>query len=89
MEMKRIVVLLSLIFAYTCVFSITSKLPSFVISTLSITSFSSADKILALLYFVLLNERPKPKGKGMMLAGDTDKELAQDLLIRLKKKHVI
>ena len=32
---------------------------------------------------------PKPKGKGMMLAGDTDKELAQDLLIRLKKKHVI
>ncbi|MBQ8563799.1 MAG: electron transfer flavoprotein subunit beta/FixA family protein, partial [Firmicutes bacterium] len=32
---------------------------------------------------------PKPKGKGMMLAGDTEKELAQDLLIRLKKKHVI
>ena len=32
---------------------------------------------------------PKPKGKGTMLAGDTEKELAQDLLIRLKKKHVI
>ena len=37
----------------------------------------------------LLPHTPKPKGKGMMLAGDTDKELAQNLLIRLKKKHVI
>ena len=32
---------------------------------------------------------PKPKGKGMMLAGDTEKDLAKDLLIRLKDKHVI
>ncbi|MCB6992855.1 electron transfer flavoprotein subunit beta/FixA family protein [bacterium 210820-DFI.6.37] len=32
---------------------------------------------------------PKPKGKGMMLEGDTEKDLAKDLLIRLKQKHVI
>ena len=32
---------------------------------------------------------PKPKGKGMMLEGDTDNELAKNLLINLKKKHVI
>ncbi len=32
---------------------------------------------------------PKPKGKGMMLEGDTEKDLAKDLLIRLKDKHVI
>ena len=32
---------------------------------------------------------PKPKGKGMMLEGDTEKDLAKNLLIRLKQKHVI
>ncbi len=32
---------------------------------------------------------PKPKGKGMMLEGDTEKDLAKDLIIRLKQKHII
>lgn len=32
---------------------------------------------------------PKPKGKGMMLEGDTEKDLAKGLLIKLKQKHVI
>jgi len=32
---------------------------------------------------------PKPKGQGMMLDGDTEKDLAKNLLIQLKKKHAI
>ncbi len=32
---------------------------------------------------------PKPKGKGMILEGDTEKDLAKELLIRLKQKHAI
>jgi electron transfer flavoprotein beta subunit len=32
---------------------------------------------------------PKPKGKGIVVEGDTDKELATNLLIGLKGKHVI
>ena len=32
---------------------------------------------------------PKPKGKGVMLEGDTENDLAKDLLVNLKKKHVI
>jgi electron transfer flavoprotein beta subunit len=32
---------------------------------------------------------PAPKGKGIVIEGDTDKELADKLLINLKKKHVI
>jgi electron transfer flavoprotein beta subunit len=32
---------------------------------------------------------PAPKGKGIIIEGDTDKELADRLLINLKKKHVI
>ena len=32
---------------------------------------------------------PKPKGKGVMLDGDSEKDLAKNLLINLKKKHVI
>ena len=32
---------------------------------------------------------PKPKGKGMMLDGDSEKDLAKNLLIKLKEKHVI
>ncbi len=32
---------------------------------------------------------PKPKGKGVMLEGDTEKELAASLLVNLKQKHAI
>lgn len=32
---------------------------------------------------------PKPKGKGIVLEGDTDKDVAKNLLIGLKGKHVI
>ncbi len=32
---------------------------------------------------------PKPKGKGIMLSGDTDKEVATELLVHLKQKHAI
>ncbi|MCR4712738.1 MAG: electron transfer flavoprotein subunit beta/FixA family protein [Clostridia bacterium] len=32
---------------------------------------------------------PKPKGKGTMLEGDTDKELAEKLVGSLKQKHII
>lgn len=32
---------------------------------------------------------PKPKGKGVILAGDTPKEVADKLIVSLKKKHVI
>ena len=32
---------------------------------------------------------PKPKGKGVMLDGDSEKDLAKKLLIQLKHKHVI
>lgn len=32
---------------------------------------------------------PDPKGKGMMIEADTEKELAQKLLIQLKTKHAI
>jgi len=32
---------------------------------------------------------PVPKGKGEMLEGDTEKDLADKLLIGLKKKHAI
>ncbi|WP_130862621.1 electron transfer flavoprotein subunit beta [Bacilliculturomica massiliensis] len=32
---------------------------------------------------------PKPKGKGVMLEGDTDGELAQHLVDDLKRKHII
>ncbi|MDR0357807.1 MAG: electron transfer flavoprotein subunit beta/FixA family protein [Clostridiales Family XIII bacterium] len=32
---------------------------------------------------------PAPKGKGVMIDGDTEKELADKLLIGLKSKHVI
>ena len=32
---------------------------------------------------------PKPKGKGTMLDGDTEKDIAQKLVGSLKKKHVI
>jgi len=32
---------------------------------------------------------PKPKGKGTMLSGDTEKDVAQKLVGSLKKKHVI
>ena len=32
---------------------------------------------------------PKPKGKGTMLKGDTEKDVAKQLLVTLKKKHVI
>ncbi len=32
---------------------------------------------------------PAPKGKGVMLEGDTDKDIAKNLLINLKGKHVI
>lgn len=32
---------------------------------------------------------PAPKGKGIMLEGDTDKELADKLVITLKAKHAI
>jgi electron transfer flavoprotein alpha/beta subunit len=32
---------------------------------------------------------PKPKGKGTMLEGDTEKEVAEKLVIALKKKHII
>lgn len=32
---------------------------------------------------------PKPKGKGEMLDGDTEKEIAEKLVIGLKSKHVI
>ncbi len=32
---------------------------------------------------------PKPKGKGVTLTGDTDNDVAKDLIIRLKKKHII
>ena len=32
---------------------------------------------------------PRPKGKGVMLEGDTEKDLAADLIGRLKAKHII
>ncbi|MCI7304007.1 MAG: electron transfer flavoprotein subunit beta [Clostridiales Family XIII bacterium] len=32
---------------------------------------------------------PKPKGKGVIVEGDTEKDLAKNLLIGLKGKHVI
>ena len=32
---------------------------------------------------------PAPKGKGIMIEGDGEKELARNLLINLKAKHVI
>ncbi|MDX9872450.1 MAG: electron transfer flavoprotein subunit beta, partial [Clostridia bacterium] len=32
---------------------------------------------------------PAPKGKGMMITADTEKEAAQKLLIQLKAKHAI
>ena len=32
---------------------------------------------------------PKPKGKGVTVEGDTEKDLAKNLLIGLKGKHVI
>ena len=32
---------------------------------------------------------PKPKGKGVMLEGDTEKELAEKLVGSLKQKHII
>jgi electron transfer flavoprotein, beta subunit len=32
---------------------------------------------------------PKPKGKGVTLDGDTEKDIAKTLLINLKKKHII
>ena len=32
---------------------------------------------------------PKPKGKGTMLEGDSEKEVAQKLIVALKKKHLI
>ena len=32
---------------------------------------------------------PKPKGAGQMVAGDTDKELAVNLLVGLKEKNII
>ena len=32
---------------------------------------------------------PKPKGKGTMLEGDSEKEVAQKLIVALKKKHII
>ena len=32
---------------------------------------------------------PKPKGKGVTLEGDTEKDIAKTLLINLKKKHII
>ena len=38
------------------------------------------------MYLVLT---PAPKGKGIMIEGDGEKELARNLLINLKAKHVI
>ena len=32
---------------------------------------------------------PKPKGKGVLVEGDTEKDIAKNLLIGLKGKHVI
>lgn len=32
---------------------------------------------------------PKPKGKGVMIDGDSEKDIAKNLLINLKGKHVI
>lgn len=32
---------------------------------------------------------PAPKGKGVIVEGDTDKELADNLLVGLKSKHII
>ena len=32
---------------------------------------------------------PVPKGRGIMISGDSDKALAKSLLIKLKDKHVI
>ncbi len=32
---------------------------------------------------------PVPKGKGQIIEADTEKELAQKLLINLKAKHII
>jgi electron transfer flavoprotein beta subunit len=32
---------------------------------------------------------PKPKGQGEMLAGDTEKEVVEKLLVGLKSKHII
>ncbi len=32
---------------------------------------------------------PRPKGKGSMVAGDTEAEIATNLIVSLKKKHII
>ncbi|MBE6030069.1 MAG: electron transfer flavoprotein subunit beta/FixA family protein [Clostridiales bacterium] len=32
---------------------------------------------------------PRPKGKGVMLTGETEKDLAADLIARFKAKHII
>ena len=32
---------------------------------------------------------PKPKGKGEMLEGDSDKDIAEKLVGSLKQKHII
>lgn len=32
---------------------------------------------------------PKPKGKGITVSGDTEKEIAKNLLVDLKKKHIV
>ena len=32
---------------------------------------------------------PKPKGKGITLVGDTEKDLAKELITRFKEKHII
>jgi electron transfer flavoprotein beta subunit len=32
---------------------------------------------------------PVPKGKGQMIEGDSEKEIAQKLIISLKSKHII
>ncbi len=32
---------------------------------------------------------PLPKGKGQMIEGDCEKDIGQQLIIRLKSKHII
>lgn len=32
---------------------------------------------------------PKPKGKGVLLEGDSEKQIAKDLIVSLKSKHMI
>ncbi len=32
---------------------------------------------------------PKPKGKGVMVEGDSENEIAKNLIVSLKKKHII